>query len=113
MKHFGDGDFVAGYGLAVLSAARGARVASGEKAGSAGCADGTLREGVLKEDALFGEAVQVGGVNIGIAITAEGVKTLLVRADPEDVWCVGHEDLLELEKLRLLYWALRMYYGDQ
>ncbi len=96
-----------------MSAARGARVASGEKAGSAGCADGTLREGVFKEDALFGEAVQVGGVNEWIAITAEGVKTLLVRADPEDVGFVRHENLLELEKMRLLYWALRMYYGDQ
>ncbi len=94
MKEFGDGDFVVGYGLAVLSAARGARVASGEEAGSAGRADGTLREGVFKEDALFGEAVQVGGVYIGVAITAEGVKALLVGADPEDVWFVGHEDLV-------------------
>ncbi len=94
MKQFGDGDFVAGYGLAVLSAARGARVASGEKAGSAGRADGTLREGVFKEDTLFGEAVQVGGVYIGVAITAEGVKALLVSADPEDVGFVGHEDLV-------------------
>ena len=94
MKQFGDGDFVAGYGLAVLPAARGARVASGEEAGSAGRADGTLREGGVEEDALFGEAVQVGGVYIRVAITAEGVKALLVGTDPEDVGFVGHEDLV-------------------
>ena len=94
MKQFGDGDFVAGYGLSVLPAARGARVASGEEAGSAGRADGALREGVFKEDTLFGEAVQVGGVGIGVAITAEGVKALLVGADPEDVGFVGHEYLV-------------------
>ena len=94
MKQFGDGDFVAGYGLAVLPAARGARIASGEKTGSAGRADGTLREGVFKEDALFGEAIQVGGVYIRVAITAEGVKALLIGADPEDIWFVGHEYLL-------------------
>ena len=94
MKQFGDGDFVAGYGLAVLSAARGARVASCEEAGPAGRADGALREGVFKEDALFGEAIQVGGVDKGVAITAEGVKALLVGADPEDVWFVGHGDLV-------------------
>ena len=99
MEHFGDGDFVAGYGLTVLSAARGARIASCEKAGSAGCADGALREGVFKEDALFGKAIQVGGVGIGIAITAEGVKALLVRADPEDVWFVGHEYLLGIGEI--------------
>ena len=93
MKEFGDGDFVAGYGLSVLSAARGARVASCEETGSAGRADGTLREGGFKEDALFGEAVQVGGVYIRVAITAEGVKALLVGADPEDVRFVGHEYL--------------------
>ena len=88
-----------------MSAARGARVASGEKAGSAGCADGTLREGVFKEDALFGEAVQVGGVNIGIAITAEGVKTLLVRADPEDVGFVRHENLLGVGEIKVVSWV--------
>ena len=77
-----------------MPAARGARIASGEKAGSAGRADGTLREGVFKEDTLFGEAVQIRGVYIGVAITAEGVKALLVSADPEDVWFVGHEDLV-------------------
>ncbi len=77
-----------------MSAARSARVASGEKAGSAGRADGALREGGFEEDALFGEAVQVGGVYIRVAITAEGVKALLVGADPEDVWFVGHEDLV-------------------
>lgn len=48
---------------------------------------------MFKEDALFGEAVQVGGVNIRVAITAEGVKALLVGADPEDVGFVGHEYL--------------------
>ncbi len=77
-----------------MSAARGARVASGEEAGSAGRTDGALREGGFKEDALFGKAVQVGGVYEWVAITAEGVKALLVGADPEDVWFVGHEYLV-------------------
>ena len=55
---------------------------------------------MFKEDALFGEAVQVGGVNIRVAITAEGVKALLVGADPEDVGFVGHEYLRSDERWR-------------
>ena len=86
MEQFGDGDFVAGDGLAVLSAARGARIASGEKAGSAGRADGTLREGVFKEDALFGEAVQVGGVYIRVAITARGCQSAAGRCRSRGCW---------------------------
>ncbi len=86
-----DEGLVGGHGLAVLAGAGGAGVAAGEEAGAAGGADGALAIGVLEERAALGEAVDVGGGDEVIAVAPEGVEALLIRADPEDVGAIRHE----------------------
>ena len=77
--------------MAVLAAASGARIAAGEEAGAGRGTDGGLAECVFEEDAGAGEGVEVGGVDEGVAVAAEGVVALLVGADPEEVGAFGHD----------------------
>jgi hypothetical protein len=77
--------------LAVLPRPGGPWIPAGEEAGAARRADGALAETAVEPDARLGEAVDRQGVDVLVPITPEGVVTLLVSADPEDVrLVVGH-----------------------
>lgn len=81
----GEEPFVGGHLLAVLAAAGGAGIAAGEEGSAAGGADGGLGEGVGEGSAFGDEAIEVGGVDMGVTQRLNGVEALLVGAEPEDV----------------------------
>lgn len=81
----GEEVFVGGHLLAVLAAASGGGVSAGEEGGAAGRADGGLGEGVGEGGAFGDEAVEVGGVDVGVTERLDGIEALLVGAEPEDV----------------------------
>ena len=65
--------------------AEGRGILSGEKAETAGHTDGVLYETVVEVDALAGQSVEVGRVDIWIAVCAEGIPALLVGVDDEEI----------------------------
>jgi hypothetical protein len=58
---------------------------AGEEGGAAGNADGGWDVGVAEKDAVAGEGVQMGELRGGAAVGGEGIGTLLVGHEPEDV----------------------------
>ena len=86
----GDHQLVGRDGLTVLTHARGARVAPGQEAGAAGCAQRVLHEAAVEAHAAGRQRVQMWGADEWVARAAQRVAPLLVGADPEDVGAVGH-----------------------
>ena len=62
-----------------------ALAAAGDHAGAGGHADGGAGVGAAETDAAGGEGVEVGRADGGVAGAAEGVPTLLVGGDEEEV----------------------------
>ena len=80
-----EGSAFAPFFVTVHAAAHVGGIAAGEETGPAWRADGALAEGVGKGDALLDEAIQIGGVDMGVAQCVNCVKPLLVGAEPENV----------------------------
>ena len=53
-----------------------------------------MAERVFEEEAVASESVEVRRVDEWVAVAAEGVVTLLVGADPEEVGTSGHSEPL-------------------
>jgi hypothetical protein len=66
-----------------------AGIFAGEKAGAAGRANGALAIGVGKGHPVFYQPVDVGCANVFIAQSAQGVKTLLISANPKNIRLQG------------------------
>ena len=60
-------------------------ILSGEKAETAGHTDGVLYETVVEVDALARQSVEVGRVDILIAVCAQSIPALLVGVDDEEI----------------------------
>ena len=63
-----------------------ALAAAGDHAGAGGHADGGTGVGAVEADATSGQGIEVGRADGGVAGAAEGVPTLLVGGDEEEVW---------------------------
>ena len=81
----GQGDGIFGHGHAHVGDAEGGGILAGEKAKAAGHADGVLDEAAVEVDALDCQSVEVGCVDVGVAVDAEAVPALLVGVDDEEV----------------------------
>lgn len=57
-----------------------------EEGGAGGRADGVAAKGASEENAVGGEAVDVGGADVFVAIAAKGPGTLVIGQDKDDVW---------------------------
>ena len=76
--------------LPVLAATRGARITPREKRSAARRANGTLAKRICKYHALGHQGVEMRRVNVRIAQRADGVRPLLIRANPEYVRLFRH-----------------------
>ena len=74
--------FVAGVGMGVVPVAGLVGVAAGDEVGPRGHADGVVDVGIVEADSALGEAVEVGGLDQGMAVAAGHAAGVLV----------GHED---------------------
>ena len=63
---------------------------TGEEAGAGGGADGGVDETVVEADSLADQAVDVGGVHVVEAEGVDGIETLLVGDDKDDVRSISH-----------------------
>ena len=81
----GQGDGIFGHGHAHVGDAEGGGILPGEEAEAAGHAYGILHEAAVEVDALVCQSVEVGRVDVGIAVDAEAVPALLVGVDDEEV----------------------------
>jgi hypothetical protein len=86
LEHARDENFIFRDVLAVLSRSGRARISAGEKAGTTGRADWALAISMLKQNPIFSEAIDVWSMDEWIAVAPKGVETLLISAEPEDVW---------------------------
>src|SRR3546814_7081165 len=77
--------FVGGDRLAVLAASRRARIPPGEEAGAARRTNRALAEGALEQHTLFREAIEMGRLDMIVAVAAERIPSLLIGADPQDI----------------------------
>lgn len=57
-----------------------------EEGGAGGRADGVAAEGASEANAVGGEAVDVGGADVFVAIAAKGPGALVIGQDKDDVW---------------------------
>ena len=78
--------------LAILTALRRPGIAAGEKAGATGRTDRDLAIGTSKGDTVGTELIQVRRVNPTVAKRADGIESLLIGTEPENVGAidVGH-----------------------
>ena len=66
-----------------------AHVLAGENGRAAAAADGGGDEVVAEEDAVFGESIDVGRFDNGVAVAAEVIEALIIGLDEQDIRAVG------------------------
>jgi hypothetical protein len=84
-EHARQGERVLGDRHAHVGDAQRARVLAGEEAHATGHADGILDEAAAERDALGREAVELGSLDVRVAVAGEGVPAELVGVEDEDV----------------------------
>lgn len=65
--------------------ARGVGIVAAEQAGARGGAERRGNEAVVEADPFLHQAIQVGGIHVGKSQAADGVETLLVGNDKDDI----------------------------
>ena len=81
----GQRDRILGNWHAHMGDAEGGGILPGEEAEAAGHTDGVLHEAVVEVDALACQPVEVGRVDIFVAVCAQGIPALLVGVDDEEI----------------------------
>ena len=79
------GDDILGHGYPHVRDAERRGILAGEKGQPRGHADWVLYEVVVEVEPLAGEAVQVGRVDLGVAVGTERVVALLVGIEQENI----------------------------
>ena len=82
--------FIRRHRLSVLATSRGARITPGEKGGAARRANRALAIGAREGGAVGGQGVEVRCADMRITQRGDGVRPLLVGADPQNVWWLRH-----------------------
>lgn len=85
LKLSGESGEVFGVFGEIIDDAVGVGVEAAEDGGAAGGAQGGSAEVVFEEDAFIGEAVDIGGGEVGVTGAAEGVPALVVGEDEDHV----------------------------
>ena len=76
--------------MSILAATRGAWVTAGEKGSAAGRTHGALAIGPGEGGAVGHHGIDVRRANVRVAQRVDGVRPLLVGADPKDIWLLRH-----------------------
>src|SRR3546814_14158955 len=94
--------------LAGLGASRRARIPPGEEAGAARRTNRALAEGALEQHTLFREAIEMGRLDMIVAVAAERIPSLLIGADPQDIRfrARSEEHTSELQSLLRISYAV-------
>ena len=85
-----DEAFLGRYGLTILATARGTWVTAGEKGSAAGRAHGALAIGSGEGSAVGHHGINMRRANVWVAECVDGVCSLLVGTNPEDIWLFKH-----------------------
>lgn len=90
MQEFGEGHLAAVEEAGgVVDEAVNVRILSGENGGAAGSTDGVSDQAAVEAHAFGGETVNVGGLIAVGAVGTDGLPSVVVREDEDDVGRLG------------------------